>query len=142
MIKSTTHQMFACTCATSNEQAHAKLRKDACYRWSSKLHRSCPIAQAAEALDVRHITAETVLDWQDQTALKMAMPSLRVHDVQLLVGAGFRSIDDVAAARAGELFDAAKAHFEKPETRRIINDSNAPDPEEVLHWIELAKEVV
>ena len=96
----------------------------------------------AEALDVGHITAETVLDWQDQTALKMALPSLRVHDVQLLVGAGFRSIDDVAEARAGELFAAAKAHFEKPETRRIINDNNAPDPEEVLHWIELAKEAV
>ena len=29
-----------------------------------------------------------------------------------------------------------------PETRRIINDNNAPDPEEVLHWIELAKEAV
>ena len=96
----------------------------------------------AEVLDARHITAETVLDWQDQTALRMEMPGLRVHDVQLLVGAGIRSAGDLANAKAADLLKAAMAHFEKPEIRRIINDSNAPDEEEVGHWIGLAKEAV
>jgi hypothetical protein len=98
--------------------------------------------KTAEDLDARHITADTVLDWQDQTAMKMAVPSLRVHDVQLLVGAGFRSVDEVASARAGDLLKAAMAHFEKPETRRIIKHSNAPDATEVDHWIGLAKEAI
>ncbi|WP_300391765.1 DUF4332 domain-containing protein [Henriciella sp.] len=96
----------------------------------------------AEALDARHITAETVLDWQDQTALKMSIPSLRVHDVQLLVGAGIRSADDLAEAKAADLLMAATMHFQKPYVRRIISDNNAPNADEVDHWIDLAKDSV
>lgn len=96
----------------------------------------------AEALDAGHITAQTVLDWQDQTALKMSLPSLRVHDVQLLVGAGIRTMDDLAEARAADLLAAAMTFFERPETRRIVSASNAPDAAEVNHWIDLAKEAV
>ena len=95
----------------------------------------------ADLLDAKHIPAETVRDWQDQTQLRMAMPGLRIHDVQILVGAGIRTPEDLANTPATDVLKAAMAWFDKPETRRIINEKNAPNAEEVDHWIVLAKSV-
>ena len=94
--------------------------------------------KTADALDARHITPESVHDWQDQTRLMMAMPSLRVHDVQILVGAGFRTREDVANASAGELLAASIEFAATPKARRLIKNKE-PKAEEVESWIGLAK---
>ncbi|MEL6664355.1 MAG: DUF4332 domain-containing protein, partial [Pseudomonadota bacterium] len=86
----------------------------------------------------RHITAGTIQDWQDQTRLKMGLPSLRVHDVQILVGAGIRSVDDLRAASAGELFSAATQFANTPAAERIIHDADKPTRDEVDGWISKA----
>ena len=96
---------------------------------------------SADALDTGYITPESFADWQDQARLKMALPSLRVHDVQILVGAGYRSLEAVANASASELLKASMAFVETPEARRIISGSSAPDAEEIDSWIGMAKEV-
>ncbi|MEM5515815.1 DUF4332 domain-containing protein [Henriciella sp. AS95] len=95
---------------------------------------------SADALDSGYITPESFADWQDQTRLKMAMPSLRVHDVQILVGAGYRSVESVANASASDLLAASMSFVETPEARRMISGSSAPNPEEIDGWIGLAKE--
>lgn len=92
----------------------------------------------AEALDARHITPQSILDWQDQTCLMMAMPSLRVHDVQILVGAGFRTKEAVASASAGELLAASIDFAATPQARRLIKNKE-PNAEEIESWIGLAK---
>ncbi len=94
---------------------------------------------SADALDTGYITAESFADWQDQTRLKMAMPSLRVHDVQILVGANIRTVEDLASTSVKELLAASMAFVETPEARRIIAGSSAPDEAEVEGWIGLAK---
>ncbi|MEO0784240.1 MAG: DUF4332 domain-containing protein [Pseudomonadota bacterium] len=86
----------------------------------------------------RHITAGTIQDWQDQTRLKMALPSLRVHDVQILVGAGIRSVDDLRAQSASELFSAATQFANTPAAERIIHDADKPTRDEVDGWISKA----
>ena len=95
---------------------------------------------SADALDSGYITPEAFADWQDQARLKMAMPSLRVHDVQILVGAGYRSLDAVANASASELLEASMSFVETPEARRIISGKSAPDAEEIEEWIGLAQD--
>ncbi|MEQ9315431.1 MAG: DUF4332 domain-containing protein [Henriciella sp.] len=98
--------------------------------------------ESADALESSYITPDAFADWQDQARLKMAMPSLRVHDVQILVGAGFRSVEAVADASAADLLKASMSFVETPEARRMISGKSAPDSEEIEEWIELAKEVV
>ena len=49
-----------------------------------------PIALAAR-LDDRHITEQTITDWQDQARLVCTIPGLRGTGAQLLVGAGYRT---------------------------------------------------
>jgi len=96
-----------------------------------------PEALAAR-ITQRHISAQTVRDWQDQTRLKMALPGLRVHDVQILVGAGIRSVDDLRAASASELFEAATRYAATPAAERIIHSSDKPTRDEVDGWISKA----
>ena len=95
----------------------------------------------ADELGQRHITPETVRDWQDQTRLKLTLPHLRVHDVQILVGAGIRTVDDLAAASASDLLEAALAFAETPSALRIIKPEHAPTPDEVDEWIEAGREI-
>ncbi|MEM1150431.1 MAG: DUF4332 domain-containing protein, partial [Pseudomonadota bacterium] len=83
--------------------------------------------------------AQAITDWQDQTRLKMALPSLRVHDVQILVGAGIRSIEDLQDASATTLFEAATVFARTPAAERIIHDADKPTREEVDDWISTAK---
>ena len=57
----------------------------------------------AVLMDSRHITPETIADWQDQARLVCTVPGLRGTHAQLLVGAGYRSGNAIAAADADKL---------------------------------------
>ncbi|MEO0466167.1 MAG: DUF4332 domain-containing protein, partial [Pseudomonadota bacterium] len=93
----------------------------------------------AEEIGQRHIPADVIRDWQDQTRLKLALPHLRVHDVQILVGAGVRNVPDLAAASARELLNAALEFAETPGALRIIKPEHAPTSDEVDEWIEAGR---
>ena len=60
-------------------------------------------AALAVLVDARHITPEAIADWQDQARLVCTVPGLRGTHAQLLVGAGYRSADAIAAAEADKL---------------------------------------
>ncbi|MEL6567642.1 MAG: DUF4332 domain-containing protein [Pseudomonadota bacterium] len=95
-------------------------------------------ATVAEIINQRHISGQTILDWQDQTRLKMALPSLRVHDVQILVGSGIRDVDALKTASATSLFEAAILFARTPAAERIIHDADKPTRDEVDGWISKA----
>ena len=57
-------------------------------------------------INVRHITAEAIRAWQEQTQLMIDVPGLRVHDAQLLVGAGITTREDLANASARTIFES------------------------------------
>lgn len=93
------------------------------------------------ALDLahRHITAETVTDWQHQSRLMMEIPGLRGGEAQLLVGSGFRTKDHIAEADADTICTALLAYAVTAAGQRALRDGTPPDIEEVRQWLEAAK---
>jgi hypothetical protein len=79
-------------------------------------------------------------DWQDQTRLMVDAPGLRVLDSQILVGAGIRSVEDLAEASATKVLKAATSFLDTPKGARVLwGGENNVDKTEVENWIGLAK---
>ena len=95
----------------------------------------------SETLNVRHITPDTLRLWQQQTQLMLEVPGLRVHDAQILVGIGIMSAQDLAEASATYLLNASVAFVADGGKQFRLRDSDAPDAEEIDHWIGLARDV-
>lgn len=88
----------------------------------------------AELLDVRHITADTIRDWQAQSALVMSVPNLRGTHAQLIVGAGFRDAESLAAAAPDDLCARVLAFATSREGQRVLRDGAPPDLEAITAW--------
>ncbi len=88
----------------------------------------------AELLDVRHITADTIRDWQAQSALVMSVPNLRGTHAQLIVGAGFRDAASLAAAETDDLCARVLAFATSREGQRVLRDGSPPDLEAITAW--------
>ncbi|HPE47710.1 MAG TPA: DUF4332 domain-containing protein [Hyphomonas sp.] len=99
----------------------------------------CDIDETAFQLDVHYIDSETLRDWQDQTKLMMDVPGLRVHDVQILVGAGIRTAKELADAPARTLFLLATEFLNSPEGEYVQRGDDVFVEDEVEEWIERAK---
>lgn len=91
-------------------------------------------------LNVRHITSEAIRTWQDQTQLMMDVPGLRVHDAQLLVGAGITTREELANASARTIFELATEFLSTPEGERVLRDDQVLHEDEVEEWIGMAQE--
>ncbi|MCB1520118.1 MAG: DUF4332 domain-containing protein [Hyphomicrobiaceae bacterium] len=92
----------------------------------------------ADRLDVRHITAATIADWQDQARLVIEVPGLRGGHAQLLVGAGYRTADAIGTADGGDLAAAVLAFAMTADGQRILRDGETPDLGRIKGWITLA----
>jgi hypothetical protein len=90
-------------------------------------------------LDHRSVWEETIVDWQDQARLVCAIPGLRGTHAQLLVGAGYRARDAVAAASADKLCADVLAFAVSTEGQRVLRDGHPPDIERIKGWLESAK---
>jgi predicted RecB family nuclease len=90
-------------------------------------------------LNVRHITSEAIRTWQDQTQLMMDVPGLRVHDAQLLVGAGITTREELANASARTIFELAMEFLSTPEGERVLRDDQVLHEDEVEEWIGMAQ---
>lgn len=95
-------------------------------------------AVLAGGLADRRISEGTVRDWQDQARLVLSVPGLRGGGAQLLVGAGFRTADALAAADAALLSAAVLAFATSAEGERILRSGEPPDLEKIRGWIEIA----
>ncbi|MEO9971778.1 MAG: DUF4332 domain-containing protein [Hyphomonadaceae bacterium] len=98
--------------------------------------------EISNMLDVRHITADVLLDWQAQTKLMVEVPGLRVHDAQILTGAGIRSAEDLSEASARDIFRSAIDFLDTETGARIVRDDHVLHEEEVEEWIGLARDSV
>lgn len=97
-------------------------------------------AALAKALATRHITADTILDWQDQSRLVMTVPNLRGTHAQLIVGAGFRDAERLAAASSDDLCAGVLAFATSTEGQRILRNGDPPDIEAIAAWGVSARE--
>ena len=96
--------------------------------------------EIAGMLDVRHITPDTLLEWQAQTQLMVEVPGLRVHDAQILTGSGVRSAEDLSEASAREIFRSAMDFLTTDAGSRVVRDDHVLHEEEVEEWIDLARD--
>lgn len=100
----------------------------------------CDPDEVSETLDLRYITPAAIIEWQDQARLMIEVPGLRVHDSQILVGAGIRTADDLAEASARDLFIEAMTFLTTPDGERVLNNLDNLEEDEVEHWIDLARQ--
>ncbi len=91
-------------------------------------------ATLATSLDQRHITAPTIIDWQDQTRLVQAVPGLTGGAAQLFVGAGYRTPASLAAADVTKVCADVLSFAASVEGRRILRDGTAPDASKITAW--------
>jgi len=99
-----------------------------------------PIALAAR-LDDRHFTEQVITDWQDQTRLVCFVPGLRGTGAQLLVGAGYRTVEALAEADADKLCADVLAFAAGKDGQRFLRNGNPPDMEKIKAWVENARAV-
>jgi Domain of unknown function (DUF4332) len=98
-------------------------------------------AALAVLINNRHITPETVSEWQDQASLVCAVPGLRGTHAQMLVGAGYRSVDAIAAADAGKLCADVLAFAASQSGQRLLRNGDPPNIEKIKGWLEAAQSV-
>jgi len=101
---------------------------------------ACDVEEIAFELDVRHIDEPTLEDWKAQATLMIEVAGLRVHDAQILVGAGIRNGEDLANASATRIFHASMGFLKTSEGARVVRDDHVLRETEVSDWIDMAKE--
>ncbi len=104
------------------------------------LMRAEPVALAV-LVDTRHITPEAIADWQDQARLVCTVPGLKGTHAQLLVGAGYRSGNAIAAADADKLCADVLAFAASKDGQRVLRNGDPPDLEKIKSWLEAAQSV-
>ncbi|MEZ5842952.1 MAG: DUF4332 domain-containing protein [Hyphomicrobiaceae bacterium] len=97
-------------------------------------------AVLVQGLADRRVRAETVADWQDQARLVCEVAGLRGGHAQLLVGAGFRTAAEIAAADPAALQAAVLRFAATSEGQRVLRDGSPPDLERIAGWVASAAE--
>lgn len=92
----------------------------------------------ATQLDYKRISSNVIEVWQNQTRLMVQIPNMRAHDVQLLVGCGITSPDEIASMDARKLYGLVVPFAESKEGLRILRNGKKPDMDEINKWIDWA----
>ena len=96
-------------------------------------------AALADALHMSGITKDTVVAWQLQARLVCAVPGLTGTGAQLLVGAGYKNVEAIAAADADRLCADLLAFARSDQGRRILRDGQPPDIARIKAWTDAAR---
>lgn len=91
-------------------------------------------ATIAEALGLSHVTAGTIADWQAQARLVCDVPGLSGTAAQLLVGAGYRTRDGIAAVEPDKFSADVLSFATSAPGRRLLRDGEPPDIERIKMW--------
>lgn len=92
-----------------------------------------PVSLAAR-LNVRHITAARIEEWQIQARLVCTIPWLRGTHAQLLVGAGYTSPDDITSASIHDLNADILEFASTRDGQRVLRAGDPPDIEKLVRW--------
>ena len=94
----------------------------------------------AAALNVRHIKADDIRVWQDQARLGCDVPGLSGGATQMLIAAGCRGRDALAAANPANLHAAIAAWHASPAAREKFRLADLPSLEKVAGWVDNARQ--
>ena len=95
----------------------------------------------ADDLNVRHINAKTINEWQQQANLVCTLPGIRGGHAQLLVGAGLTSVDAIATVDPGEAMAAILRFAQTSAGQSVLRDGQPPDLEKIVTWVKNARHV-
>lgn len=93
----------------------------------------------AATLDRSWIKTGTIRDWQDQARLVCSIPHLRGSEAQLLVGAGYRTAEQVAQTDGQELYKAILGFCETSAGESVLRGRQAPDRKKIAAIIDLSQ---
>jgi hypothetical protein len=96
----------------------------------------------AASLETKHITADTIVAWQQQAQLVCKVPGLRGTHAQLLVGAGYTSTDALANAEAEKVCADVLAYAQTTEGQRLLRNGEPPDIQKIKAWLTAARSTV
>lgn len=94
----------------------------------------------AQRCGTRFITARRISDWQQQARLVCVIPWLRGTHAQLLVGAGFGTLDAITAAESHQVSAAILRFAASREGQSVLRAGPPPEPERIRIWIENASQ--
>ncbi|MGE0046181.1 MAG: DUF4332 domain-containing protein [Hyphomonadaceae bacterium] len=94
-------------------------------------------ATAAVLLNVKHISAIDIADWQTQAVLACTIPDLKSREAQALVGAGYRDAESVAQADAKAL--ASQMRDWIAGARRVWGEAAPPSEADAANLIQRAR---
>lgn len=92
-----------------------------------------------QQIGARHISAQTIRDWQSQALLACTVPGLKSREAQALVACGVRAADDLATADAEHLVEGIASWGLSDDGSRAWGSAPAPSVDDVATWIERAK---
>lgn len=92
----------------------------------------------AETLADPRLPAETIRLWQDQARLASSLPRLSGTNAQLLTGAGFTSLEAIAATDPRRLAEAVQRFAATDAGMRILRSGKLPELDLLTLWTEAA----
>jgi hypothetical protein len=93
----------------------------------------------AQRLNQKHITADVVRTWQQESSLNCRVPGLYNHDAQILVASGVTEPAELAAFSPEELLELVTPWVKSEDGQRVLRQQQPPDLAEVAQWIEWAR---
>ena len=96
-------------------------------------------ASSPPFVGARHISAQTIRDWQAQALLACTVPGLKSREAQALVACGVRDADDLGQSDAEHLVEGIARWGLSDEGARAWGAAPAPSADDVATWIERAK---
>ncbi|MBL8536864.1 MAG: DUF4332 domain-containing protein [Hyphomonadaceae bacterium] len=96
--------------------------------------------EGADQIDVRHISAQVIRDWQAQAALACAVPGMKSREAQALVACGVRTADDLVAGDPVRLCEAVAHWGLSEEGQRAWGAAPAPTVDDIAKWIDRARQ--
>ncbi len=94
----------------------------------------------ARRLGKSWITAVVIETWQTQTSLMCQVPGLLSRDVQMLVGIGCRTCEQLAQSKANELVVMMNRYALSSEGRRSLRGAEPANTAAVERWIKNASQ--
>jgi hypothetical protein len=91
--------------------------------------------RAQADIGVRHISAQTVRDWQAQARLACTVPGLKSREAQALAACGVSDARDLASRDAEQLCEAIGAWGISDAGQRAWGSAPAPTVDDVATWM-------
>jgi predicted flap endonuclease-1-like 5' DNA nuclease len=97
---------------------------------------ACDPERMSARLGVRHLTASRIAAWKNQARLVCTIPWLRGTHAQLLVGAGYASIEKILSSDRTAVCAAVMQFSTTREGQSILRAGPPPELDRIMRWIE------